>query len=125
MGFCSCGGRIRARPEGTLCSAKNVDREHGRILAAFQEVDKVRSQRKSVFTNAEDVVEDVDKVAATTACLFFGYFDGATTISESCGGGGGNNELPKKKDNEDELFFALRCHQMAKTMHAPKYRLRR
>ena len=56
---------------------------------------------------------------------FFGYFDGATTISESCGGGGGNNELPKKKDNEDELFFALRCHQMAKTMHAPKYRLRR
>ena len=74
---------------------------------------------------AEDVVEDVDKVAATTACLFFGYFDGATTISESCGGGGGNNELPKKKDNEDELFFALRCHQMAKTMHAQKYRLRR
>ena len=74
---------------------------------------------------AEDVVEDVDKVAATTACLFFGYFDGATTISESCGGGGGNNELPKKKDNEDELFFALRCHQMAKTMHTPKYRLRR
>ena len=73
----------------------------------------------------EDVVEDVDKVAATTACLFFGYFDGATTISESCGGGGGNNELPKKKDNEDKLSFALRCHQMAKTMHAPKYRLRR
>lgn len=77
------------------------------------------------YNIAEDVVEDVDKVAATTACLFFGYFDGATTISESCGGGGGNNELPKKKDNEDELFFALRCHQMAKTMHAPKYRLRR
>ena len=74
---------------------------------------------------AEDVVEDVDKVAATTACLFFGYFDGATTISESCGGGGGNNELPKKKDNEDELSFARRCHQMAKIMHAPKYRLRR
>ena len=73
----------------------------------------------------EDVVEDVDKVAATTACLFFGYFDGATTISESCGGGGGNNELPKKKDNEDKLSFALRCHQMAKTMLAPKYRLRR
>ena len=77
------------------------------------------------FRIAEDVVEDVDKVAATTACLFFGYFDGATTISESCGGGGGNNELPKKKDNEDELFFALRCHQMAKVMHTPRYRLRR
>ena len=75
-----------------------------------------------VFLTCDD---DVDKVAATTVCLFFGYLDGATTISESCSGGGGNNELPKKKDNEDELFFALRCHQMAKTMHAPKYRLRR
>ena len=74
---------------------------------------------------AEGVAEDVDKVAATTVCLFFGFLDGATTISESCGGGGGNNELPKKKDNEDELSFARRCHQMAKAMHAPRYRLRR
>ena len=91
-------------------------------IAAESGVDYLKSLGLDI---AEDVVEDVDKVAATTACLFFGYFDGATTISESCGGGGGNNELPKKKDNEDELFFALRCHQMAKTMHAPKYRLRR
>ena len=49
----------------------------------------------------------------------------------------GVNELPKKggrdyrvshtgsQDNEDELSFARRCHQMAKIMHAPKYRLRR
>ena len=91
-------------------------------IAAESGVDYLKSLGLDI---AEDVVEDVDKVAATTACLFFGYFDGATTISESCGGGGGNNELPKKKYNEDELFFALRCHQMAKTMHAPKYRLRR
>lgn len=27
-GFLSCGGRIRARPKGTLRSAKNCDREH-------------------------------------------------------------------------------------------------
>ena len=74
---------------------------------------------------AEGVADDVDKVAATTACLFFGFLDGATTISESYGGGGGNNELPKKKDNEDDLSFARRCHQMAKAMHAPRYRLRR
>ena len=74
---------------------------------------------------AEGVAENVEQVAATTACLFFGFLDGATTISESCGGGGGNNELPKKKDNEDELSFARRCHQMAKAMHAPRYRLRR
>ena len=91
-------------------------------IAAESGVDYLKSLGLDI---AEDVVEDVDKVAATTACLFFGYFDGATTISESCGGGGGNNELPKKKDNEDELSFARRCHQMAKTMHAPKYRLRR
>ena len=91
-------------------------------IAAESGVDYLRSLGLDI---AEDVVEDVDKVAATTACLFFGYFDGATTISESCGGGGGNNELPKKKDNEDELSFARRCHQMAKIMHAPKYRLRR
>jgi len=56
----------------------------------------------------------------------------AMTAMVACGekdntnnGGGGNNELPKKKDNEDELSFARRCHQMAKAMHAPRYRLRR
>ena len=74
---------------------------------------------------AEGVAENVEQVAATTACIFFGFLDEATTISESYGGGGGNNELPKKKDNEDELSFARRCHQMAKAMHAPRYRLRR
>ncbi len=74
---------------------------------------------------ADGVAENVEQVAATTACLFFGFLDGATTISESYGGGGGNNELPKKKNNEDDLSFARRCHQMAKAMHAPRYRLRR
>ncbi len=74
---------------------------------------------------AEGVAENVEQVAATTACLFFGFLDEATTISESYGGGGGNNELPKKKDNEDDLSFARRCHQMAKAMHAPRYKLRR
>ena len=71
---------------------------------------------------AEGVAENVEQVAATTACLFFGFLDEATTISESYGGGGGNNELPKKKDNEDDLSFARRCHQMAKIMHAPRYK---
>jgi len=74
---------------------------------------------------AEGVAENVEQVAATTACLFFGFLDSATTISESYGGGGDNNELPKKKDNDDELSFARRCHQMAKAMHAPRYKLRR
>jgi len=31
-------------------------------------------------------------------------------------GGGCNNELPRRKDKEDDLAFARRCHQAAKTM---------
>ena len=73
----------------------------------------------------EGVAEYVDDMAAATACLFFGYLDAATNVAETCDGGGGNNELPKKKDDEDELAFARRCHQMAKTMFAPRYRLKR
>ena len=63
---------------------------------------------------AVGVTEHMMEIAATTACLFFGYADAATTISVSCGGGGSNNELPKKKDDEDDLAFAHRCHQAAK-----------
>lgn len=65
---------------------------------------------------AEGIVENVADIAATTACLFFGYVDAATTISQSCGGGECNNELPRRKDKEDDLAFARRCHQTAKTM---------
>ena len=74
---------------------------------------------------AEGVAKDMEDIAATTACLFFGFLDGATNISETCDGGGGNNELPRKKEDEDELAFAKRCHQVAKAMHAPKVRLKR
>ncbi|MBQ3699908.1 MAG: hypothetical protein II886_08370, partial [Prevotella sp.] len=74
---------------------------------------------------AVGVTENVMEIA-TTACLFFGYADAATTISVSCGGGESNNELPKKKDDEDELAFARRCHQAAKTECAkPRYRWKR
>ena len=65
---------------------------------------------------AERIVENVAEVAATTASLFFGYVDAATTISQSCGGGGCNNDLPRRKDKEDDLAFARHCHQTAKTM---------
>ena len=65
---------------------------------------------------AEGIVENVAEVAATTASLFFGYVDAATTISQSCGGGGCNTELPPRKAYEDALAFARRCHQAAKTM---------
>ena len=65
---------------------------------------------------AKGVAERAAGVAATTACLFFGCVDAATTISQSCGGGGCDNELPRNKDDEDDLAFALRCHQAAKAM---------
>ena len=52
---------------------------------------------------AEGIVENVAEVAATTASLFFGYVDAATTISQSCGGGGCNNDLPRRKDKEEIL----------------------
>ena len=81
---------------------------------------------KNSLANSEWMLRAVKSVREiTNDSLFFGFLDGATTISESYGGGGGNNELPKKKDNEDDLSFARRCHQMAKAMHAPRYRLRR
>ena len=64
----------------------------------------------------EGVAENVAEVAACTACLFFGYVDAATTISESCGGGGSNNELPHQKDDENDLAFARRCHHAAKAI---------
>ena len=82
--------------------------------------------KKLGLSMEEGIVDDASKVAATTACLFFGFADAATTISESCGGGGcGNSDLPKKKDDEDNLAFAKRCHQIAKTMHTPKYHYKR
>lgn len=65
---------------------------------------------------AEGVAEKVAEVAATTASLFFGCVDAATTISESCGGGCSNNDLPHRKNDEEDLAFARRCHQAAKTM---------
>ena len=65
---------------------------------------------------AKGVAERAAGVAATTACLFFGCVDAATTISQSCGGGGCDNELPRNKDDKDDLAFALRCHQAAKAM---------
>ena len=73
-----------------------------------------KSKRSDSYEKAK---EKAAEVAATTACLFFGCVDAATTISQSCGGGGcGNNDLPHRKDDEDDLAFARRCHQAAKTM---------
>ncbi len=70
---------------------------------------------KGAETTATDLGYEVDELAnitATTAvCLIYGYFDAATTVSQSCGGGGdgSNNDFPKKKDDEDWRAFCGRC----------------
>ena len=108
-------GKVREIADGTKSEIYQLGAESG-----------VNYLKNIGLELAEGIVDDASKVAATTACLFFGFADAATTISQSCGGGGcGNSDLPKKKDDEDNLAFAKRCHQIAQTMHAPRYRLRR
>ena len=68
----------------------------------------------------EKPTEAANQIAATAACLFFGFTDAATTISTgSGGGGGGDSELPKKKDDENDMQFAVRCLVSAAQMRLP------
>ena len=68
----------------------------------------------------EKPAEAVSQIAATAACLFYGFTDAATTISTgSGGGGGGDSELPKKKDDENDMQFAVRCLVSAAQMRLP------
>ena len=68
----------------------------------------------------EKPAEAANQIAATAACLFFGFTDAATTISTgSGGGGGGDSELPKKKDDENDMQFAVRCLVSAAQMRLP------
>ena len=50
----SCGGRTRARPEGTLRSAKNCDREHVKSLA---EAKRKKSENFGLLKVAEAGLE--------------------------------------------------------------------
>lgn len=67
-----------------------------------------------------DMADCTHDVAATAVCLFFGYMDAATTISESSGGGGASPESGwgRRKD-EDDLAFGKRCLLMARNMLEP------
>ena len=67
-----------------------------------------------------DMADCTHNVAATAVCLFFGYMDAATTISESSGGGGASPESGwgRRKD-EDDLAFGKRCLLMARNMLEP------
>lgn len=78
---------------------------------------------QSISRNLELEFSDTFKYAVSAAvCLAYGYLNGATTITASCGGGGGSNDLPKKHDNEDFLTFFGRCMKTALGMMAPKKR---
>ena len=72
-------------------------------------VHEANSVISTIGEQIEKPTEVATQIAATAACLFFGFLDGATTISCGCGGGGGDNDLPKKKDDEDDRQFASRC----------------
>ena len=114
------------KPKERLTNAgwmlKAVDAIHDIAVGTKAEVYQIGAESainylmKMGLNLAEGVAEKVAEVTATTASLFFGYVDAATTISQSCGGGGCNNDLPRRKDKEDDLAFARRCHQAAKVM---------
>lgn len=74
----------------------------------------------TIWEQIEKPAEAVNQIAASAACLFFGFADAATTISTgSGGGGGGDSELPKKKDDENDMQFAVRCLVSAAQMRLP------
>lgn len=74
----------------------------------------------TIGNQIEKPAEAVNQIAASAACLFFGFADAATTISiASGGGGGGDSELPKKKDDENDMQFAARCLIHAAQMRLP------
>ena len=74
----------------------------------------------TIGNQIEKPAEAVNQIAASSACLFFGFADAATTISiGSGGGGGGDSELPKKKDDENDMQFAVRCLVSAAQMRLP------
>lgn len=74
----------------------------------------------TIWEQIEKPAEAVNQIAASAACLFFGFADAATTISTGSGGGGGGDcELPKKKDDENDMQFAVRCLVSAAQMRLP------
>ncbi|MBQ9677150.1 MAG: plasmid recombination protein [Prevotella sp.] len=80
----------------------------------------------TIWEQIEKPAEAVNQIAASAACLFFGFADAATTISTgSGGGGGGDSELPKKKDDENDMQFAVRCLVSAAQMRLPTRRLKK
>ena len=81
---------------------------------------------RGIFVDEVQVPEDnevatAENISHIAMLLFAGYIDAATSMSESCGGGG---SAPSsgwgRKDDEDDLAFARRCLQMARSMCKPQ-----
>ena len=113
----------------TRSEAIRLAAEAGIKELAGKGIDLVREASGKVDDIADEldyeVADMANRVASTATCLFFGFVDAATTISESSGGSGGNiTELTgwdgRKKD-EDDRTFADRCLQTAIAMHTPQY----
>ena len=93
-----------------------------------QGCDLVEQARTKVGTVADELgmglAEAASRAASIAACLIFGYDNGATDISESCGGGGGSTSgwSGRDKDEKDWQFFG-RCLSTAIGMMMPRRKL--
>ena len=121
---------FRPITQATKSEAIRLAAETGIKHLSDKGIDLVKEAAAEVKDIADDLnfeVSDMsNRVASTAICLFFGFLDAATTISESSGGSGGNiTELTgwdgRKKD-EDDKTFAERCLQTAIAMHTPQQR---
>jgi len=70
-------------------------------------------------TLLQDISSHAVEVVQISACLYLGYLDKATSISESCGGGGSPGTGWGKKDDEDDMDFKRRCFLMGMKMARP------
>jgi uncharacterized phage infection (PIP) family protein YhgE len=68
-----------------------------------------------------DLAAHGNKFIQCATALFFGYFDGATTIAESSGGGGPTSSSPwGREEDEDDRRFMMRCLAQASQMMRPR-----
>lgn len=106
----------KATPLLTIPFSHNGEMKYAKLPSDVYDVLKNEAQ-----VPADNESATVTNVANVALLLFVGYFDAATSISESCGGGGSSPQSGwGKDDDEDDLKFARRCLRMAQEMCKPK-----
>ena len=85
-------------------------------------LDGAKNMVGTIGEQIEKPVEAINQIAATAACLFFGFVDAATTISVGGGGGGGQDTggWRGRKDDENDRQYATRCLLGAAQMRMPR-----